>query len=71
METIKATLLPPEPSLRWRAEYVNFLRRQYRGLDLWAAQTGAPIASLIRKAVDEALARRGFDGDGAVVEAAP
>lgn len=71
MKTTKATPLPPEPALRWRPEYVNFLRRQYRGLDQWAAESGAPIPSLIRKAVDEALDRRGFEAADAIVEASP
>ncbi len=67
METT-ATVLPPERPLRWRPEYVNFLRRQYEGLDQWSAETGAPIATLIRKAVDEALHRRGYEGAPAIVE---
>jgi hypothetical protein len=69
MEHQPVTVLPAEPSLRWRPEYVNFLRRQYEALDAWAAETGAPIPALIRKAVDEALHRRGFPGCSAIVEA--
>jgi hypothetical protein len=69
MERQNPTVLPPEPTLRWRPEYVNLLRRQYEALDRWSADTGAPIAALIRKAVDEALHRRGFDGTPAIVEA--
>jgi hypothetical protein len=48
---------------------VNLLRRQYEALDRWSAETGLPITALIRKAVDEALLRRGFDGKPAIVEA--
>lgn len=69
MEQKTVTVLPAEPPLRWRPEYVNFLRWQYEALDAWAAETGAPIAALIRKAVGEALDRRGFPGDSAIVEA--
>lgn len=65
------TVLPPERQLRWRPEFINFLARQYKGLDAWAAETGSPVEALIRKAVDEALARRGFEGDPVIVEAAP
>jgi hypothetical protein len=65
------TVLPPERPLRWRPEYVNFLRRQYQGLDQWSAETGTPIAALIRKAVDEALRRRGYEGASAIVEVLP
>lgn len=71
MENKTVTVLPPEPPLRWRPEYVNFLRRQYEGLDQWSAETGAPIASLVRKAVDEALQRRGYAGAYAIVEVQP
>jgi hypothetical protein len=71
VENQAVTVLPPERPLRWRPEFVNFLRRQYQGLDAWAAETGSPIETLIRKAVDEALARRGFDGEPVLVEAAP
>jgi hypothetical protein len=71
MESKTVIVLPPEPPLRWRPEYVNFLRRQYEGLDRWSAETGAPIASLIRKAVDEALRGRGFEGACAIVESQP
>jgi hypothetical protein len=68
MESKSATLLPPEPALRWRPEYVNLLRRQYEALDKWSDETGLPIAALIRSAVDEALQRRGFEGVTAIVE---
>jgi hypothetical protein len=66
MDISKAVALPPEPPLRWRPEYINFLRRQYEALDTWASETGAPIASLVRKAVDEALERRGYTSSGQV-----
>jgi hypothetical protein len=71
MESKTVTVLPSEPQLRWRPEYVNFLRRQYQGLDQWSAETGAPIAALIRKAVDEALRRRGYAGVSAIIEVLP
>jgi hypothetical protein len=69
MERQTVTVLPAEPPLRWRPEYVNFLRRQYEALDAWAAETGTPVPALVRKAVDEALRRRGFVGGSAIVEA--
>lgn len=68
MKHHEVTLLPPERPLRWRPERVNLFRRQYEGLDAWVDETGVPIESLIRKAVDEALRRRGFEGEPAVVE---
>lgn len=71
MEGKNPTTLPAEPPLRWRPEYVNFFRRQYEALDRWSAETGAPIPTLIRKAVDEALYRRGFEGAYAIVEVQP
>jgi hypothetical protein len=69
MDKPSVVTLPPAPALRWRPEYVNLLRRQYEALDRWSAETGLPITALIRKAVDEALLRRGFDGKPAIVEA--
>jgi hypothetical protein len=69
MDKPSVVTLPSAPALRWRPEYVNLLRRQYEALDRWAAETGLPITALIRKAVDEALLRRGFDGKPAIVEA--
>lgn len=69
MDTQETTLLPPERPLRWRSEYIVFLRRQYEGLERWAAETGIPYGGLVRQAVDEALQRRGFDGHPVIVEA--
>jgi hypothetical protein len=66
MDNSKPILLPREPQMRWRPEYINFLRRQYEALDAWASETGAPIASLVRKAVDEALERRSYTSSGQV-----
>jgi hypothetical protein len=69
MDTQETTLLPPERPLRWRSEHIVFLRRQYEGLERWAAETGIPYGGLVRQAVDEALRRRGFGGYPAIVEA--
>lgn len=62
-------LLPPEPAARWRREYVTLLRWQYEGLDRWSSETGEPVGALIRKAVDDALRRRGVDAPEAILEA--